>query len=137
MELLKYLHLGGVKLLVLYLVDITKSIIRSIYETTEIYVIRTNINLFQEYVENCEGIELTVVSEEGNIVIGTSRITNLLKIFEIRPYFKYVSIINEFGNKIGEIHVSMKLDCATKFSNMQLKIQKHIKDDGIDRKSVV
>ncbi|XP_031839923.1 uncharacterized protein LOC116430234 isoform X2 [Nomia melanderi] len=118
-------------------VDITKSVTRSIYETTEIYVIRTNINLFQEYVENCEGIELTVVSEEGNVVIGTSRITNLLKIFELKPYFKYVSIINEFENKIGEIHVSMKLDYATKFSNMQLKIQKHIKDDGIDNIALV
>ncbi|XP_076376246.1 uncharacterized protein LOC117229628 [Megalopta genalis] len=118
-------------------VDVAKNIIRSTYEITEVYAVRTNINLFQEYVENCECIELTIVSEENNIVIGTSKITDLLKVFELKPYVKYVPIINESESKIGEIHVFMKLEYATKFSNMHLKPNKYIKEDGIDNTMLV
>ncbi|XP_076641812.1 uncharacterized protein LOC143352814 isoform X2 [Halictus rubicundus] len=113
-------------------VDVAKNITRSQYETTEIYAIRTNINLFQEYVENCECIELTVVSEENNIVLGTSKIIDLLKVFESKPYIEYIPIVNESKSKIGEIHVSMKLEYATKLSNMHMKPNKYVKEDGID-----
>lgn len=112
--------------------DITKNVTRSEYETTEIYVIQTNISLFEEYVKNCECIELVIISEETNIVVGVSRITDLLEIFKFKPCFKYVPMINDSGNKLGEIHVSMKLEHVMKSPNMQLKTHKHEKKQSID-----
>ncbi|XP_043252777.1 C2 domain-containing protein 3 [Colletes gigas] len=113
-------------------IDITKNITRSEQETTKIYVIRTNINLFEEYVKNCECLELVIVSEETNIIIGVSKITELLEIFTLKPCFKYVPMINDSGNKIGELHVSMKLEHVIKSPNMQLKPHKYENKQGID-----
>ncbi|CAK9825792.1 C2 domain-containing protein 3 [Anthophora retusa] len=112
--------------------DITKNVLRSEQETTEIYAIRTSINLFEEYVKNCESIELVIVSEETDTIIGTSQIVDLLEIFKCKPYFRYVPIITNSGNKIGEIHISMKLEHTTKSSNMQLKTYKHKEVQAID-----
>ncbi|XP_029032080.2 uncharacterized protein LOC114870947 isoform X1 [Osmia bicornis bicornis] len=105
--------------------DITRNVIRSQQETTTIYAIRTNINLFEEYIKNCESIELVIVDEETDTVIGTSQIADLLEICKSRAYFKYVPIINNSGNKIGELHISMKLEHVAKSLNIQLKSCKH------------
>ncbi|XP_054000911.1 C2 domain-containing protein 3-like [Hylaeus anthracinus] len=112
--------------------DITKNIVRSEQDTTEIYVIRTSLSLFEEYVKNCECIELAIISEETNIVVGISKIADLLEIFEGKPCFKYVPMINDSGNKIGEIHVSMKLEHITKSPNMQLKTHNYENKQGVD-----
>lgn len=104
--------------------DITKNILRPIQDITETYAIRTNISLFEEYIKNCECLELVVVSEETDTVLGVSQVTDLLEIFKFRPYFRYVPIVTDCGNKIGEIHINIKLELATKFSNMQLKAHK-------------
>lgn len=108
-------------------IDITKDFIKSQQETTEIYVIRTNINLFEEYIKNCEPIEVIIINKETNKIIGTSQITDLLQILKYKSYFKYVPIISNYGTKIGEIHISMKLKYITKSFNMQLKTHKYEK----------
>ncbi|KAF3419951.1 hypothetical protein E2986_02912 [Frieseomelitta varia] len=96
------------------LADITKDVAEQ--KTTEIYAIRTNINLFEEYIKNCQYIELLVVSKETNTIIGTS----------------YVPIVTNFGTKIGEIHVSMKLDYITKSLSMQFKGHKCEREQTTD-----
>lgn len=102
-------------------------------KTTEIYAIRTNINLFEEYIKNCQYIELLVVSKETSTIIGTSCVTDLLEIFKCNSYFRYVPIVNNFGIKIGEIHVSMKLDYITKsLISMQLKAHKCEREQTTD-----
>ncbi|CAL7937124.1 unnamed protein product [Xylocopa violacea] len=113
-------------------VDITKNVTRPIEETTEIYAIHTNINLFEEYIKNCESIELIVVSEETNRIIGTSQVTDLLEIFKCKSYFRYIPIISNCGNKIGEIHISMKLEHMTKSFNNQLKTHRCEKKQVLD-----
>nr|XP_012136642.1 PREDICTED: C2 domain-containing protein 3 isoform X1 [Megachile rotundata] len=106
-------------------IDITKNVVRSQQETTKIYAIRTNISLFEEYIKNCESIQLVIVDEETNTVVGISQITDLLDIFKNKSYFRYVPVINNSGNKIGELHVSMKLEYATRALNTQLKTCKY------------
>ncbi|CAD1478146.1 unnamed protein product, partial [Heterotrigona itama] len=114
------------------LTDITKDLARSEQKTTEIYAIRTNINLFEEYIKNCQYIELLVVSKETNTIIGTSCITDLLEIFKCNSYFRYVPIVTNFGTKIGEIRVSMKLEYMTKYFSMQLKPHKSEREQAAD-----
>lgn len=75
---------------------------------------------------------MIVTEEETNAVIGTSRITDLLEVFEVKPFFKYISIINDSGNKLGEIHISMKLERAANPSNLRLKTHKYDKKQGTD-----
>ncbi|XP_076760051.1 uncharacterized protein LOC143428801 [Xylocopa sonorina] len=113
-------------------VDITKNVTRPIEETTEIYAIRTNINLFEEYIKNCESIELMVVSEETNQIIGTSQVTDLLEIFKCKSYFRYIPIISNCGTTIGEIHISMKLEHMTKSFNNQLRTHRCEKKQVLD-----
>ncbi|XP_026302177.1 uncharacterized protein LOC725376 isoform X3 [Apis mellifera] len=108
-------------------IDVTKDVIKSQQETTEIYAIRTNINLFEEYIKNCEPIEVIIINKETNKIIGTSQITDLLQILKYKSYFKYIPIITNYGTKIGEIHISMKLKYMTKSFNMQLKTHKYEK----------
>ncbi|XP_043506509.1 C2 domain-containing protein 3 isoform X2 [Frieseomelitta varia] len=112
------------------LADITKDVAEQ--KTTEIYAIRTNINLFEEYIKNCQYIELLVVSKETNTIIGTSCVTDLLEIFKCNSYFRYVPIVTNFGTKIGEIHVSMKLDYITKSLSMQFKGHKCEREQTTD-----
>ncbi|XP_017879205.1 C2 domain-containing protein 3 [Ceratina calcarata] len=117
-------------------VDITKNVTRPVQEVTETYAIRTNISLFEEYIKNCECLELTIVSEETNTVLGVSRVTDLLEIFKFRPFFRYVPIVTDCGDKIGEIHINVKLELVTKSSNMQLKTQKYERKQAIGNTSI-
>lgn len=77
--------------------------------------------------KNCESLELVIVSDETNSLLGTSQITDLLEIFNCKPYFRYVPIITNSGTKIGEIHISIKLEYARKSLNTQLKLDRYEK----------
>ncbi|KAK2587232.1 hypothetical protein KPH14_002971 [Odynerus spinipes] len=106
-------------------IDVTTNAIRPSQDTAQIYSIRTNSELFKEYVKNCETVELIVVDEKQNQTIGISEVTDLLDIFEQKPLFKYFPILNKNKNPIGEVHVAIKLNLNTaKASNMRLKAHK-------------
>ncbi|XP_076236478.1 uncharacterized protein LOC143180554 isoform X9 [Calliopsis andreniformis] len=110
--------------------DITENLVKLERETTVVYAIRTNMSLFEEYIKNCECVNLSIVTEENDTVVGTSRITNLLEIFEFKPLFKYIPIISNDGNDIGKIHVSMKLECTPhSFLDVELKTSRPQNED--------
>lgn len=75
------------------------------------------------------------VLEKTHEVIGTAHIGELLEIFACKSYSRYVSILSNSGDRIGEVHVSLQLMyLATKLPNMQLKMRKFNKkreDDDI------
>lgn len=77
-------------------------------ETTETYAVRTSVDLFVEYLRNCESIELVVVREETRLVVGTSHVVDLLDVIESKNYSRYFPILNEAGNRLGDVHVALK-----------------------------
>lgn len=81
--------------------------------------------LFEDYIKNCETIELVVIVEETYKIIGTAHIGRLFEIFACKLYSQYVPILNDSGTKVGEIHVSLQLTYLAKFPNMQLKTDKN------------
>ncbi|XP_014613299.1 PREDICTED: uncharacterized protein LOC106791852 isoform X1 [Polistes canadensis] len=106
-------------------VDIKTNTVRSSQDTAEIYSIRTNSNLFKEYIKNCETIELVVINEEVNQIVGTSEIKELLNIFEQKPFFKYFPILDINKSQIGEVHIGIKFNLnASKATIMRLKAHK-------------
>ncbi|XP_063987413.1 C2 domain-containing protein 3 [Diachasmimorpha longicaudata] len=90
-------------------VDPAMSSTRTTAETTEIYAIRTNLDLFEEYLTNCCTVDLLIISEPLNEVVGTARISDLPEIFRGKPYIEYCSITNKVGTKIGDIPVHLEL----------------------------
>lgn len=106
-------------------IDIRTNTIRPSQNTAQIYSIRTNSNLFKEYIKNCETIELVIIDEEVNQIIGTSEVNELLDIFEQKPFFKYFSILDKNRSQIGEVHVGIKFNLnASKATTMHLKAHK-------------
>ncbi|KAK0095380.1 hypothetical protein PV326_008506 [Microctonus aethiopoides] len=83
--------------------------IKSNKDITETYAIKTNLELFKEYLKNSETVELAIVSDKSHQVIGKVNITNLLEIFTIKSYSQYFPIYNEHGFRIGDVHVILKL----------------------------
>jgi hypothetical protein len=93
----------------------------------EIYAIKTNATLFEDYIKNCETIELMIIAEQTNEVIGNAHI-DLSMISEYRSSSQFIPILNDSGNKLGELHVSLQLTYLTKFQNTHLKMCKYNKE---------
>lgn len=96
-------------------------------DTTKIYAIKTNATLFEDYLKNCGTIELVIIAEKTREIIGTARVGDLSKIFTCKYYTQLVPILNNNGDRIGKIHVSLQLTYLTKLPNMQLKTYKYNK----------
>ncbi|XP_070171279.1 uncharacterized protein [Polyergus mexicanus] len=96
-------------------------------DTTKIYAIKTNATLFEDYLKNCGTLELVIIAEKTHKVIGTARVGDLSKIFTCKYYTQFVPILNNNGDRIGKIHVSLQLIYLTKLPNMQLKTCKYNK----------
>ena len=59
-------------------------------ETEAFYSVKTNRLLFQEYIKNCETLELVIVANNSAEIIGTARVFNLLDIFKQRPFLREI-----------------------------------------------
>ncbi|XP_057341640.1 uncharacterized protein LOC130678456 [Microplitis mediator] len=75
---------------------------------TEIYAIKTNFELFTEYLKNAESLSLSVLSKKTQQSIGTASVKNLLEIFIDKPAC-FVPVYTNAGFKVGDIRVSIKL----------------------------
>ncbi|XP_015117884.1 C2 domain-containing protein 3 [Diachasma alloeum] len=104
-------------------VDPTMDSTRAASETTETYAVRTNFDLFEEYLTNCGTVDLLIISEPLNEIVGTAQISDLHEIFRGKSYIQYCSIINKVGTKIGDIPVSLTLSKAQR-SPRKLKDKK-------------
>ena len=114
--------------------DITK-VSKNLQDTEKTYTIKTNFQLFEDYIKNCESLELTIRAEKKNKVIGTAHVLDLLDIFKSKPFTRYFPIIDESGKRIGSIHVSIDLTDTTSMT-MPVKTQINQKND-IDRELIV
>ncbi|KAF7988163.1 hypothetical protein HCN44_007657 [Aphidius gifuensis] len=93
------------------------------------YSIKTNIDLFKEYLNNSEAIELVVLTEEHQQVLGTAQITGLLDIFLNKTFSQYLPIFDENTEKIGDVHVELTLDILHKDKKTkEHKLKAEIKD---------
>ncbi|XP_029177090.1 C2 domain-containing protein 3 [Nylanderia fulva] len=105
----------------------TTDTVRTEEDTNEIYTVKTNATLFEDYLKNCGTIELVIIVEKTDEIIGTARIGDLSKIFTCKYYTQFVPILNNNGDKIGKLRVSLQLTYLTKLPNMQLKTCKYSK----------
>ena len=94
--------------------DIQSGVNRLEPEIAETYIIRTNEELFKEYLINCETVELVIISEKSHELVGTARVSDLLNLLNGKSYFRYIPILNDNGSRIGDIHVTMKLSSVPK-----------------------
>ncbi|XP_043285628.1 uncharacterized protein [Venturia canescens] len=90
-------------------------------DISEIYAIRTNLELFEEYLKNCETVELVVISEKNHQVIGTAQVADLSNLLCGKSHSQYVPILNDNGSRIGDIHVSMKFSSVQKNAKSPMK----------------
>jgi hypothetical protein len=73
--------------------------------TTVSYEIRTTIGLFEEYLRDCEVLDLYVADEQLSTVIGLVTVRELYTLIQETPYHCYFPIVNTFGTRIGDLHV--------------------------------
>lgn len=91
----------------------------------QFYAIKTNINLFKDYICNCESLEFIFMSHKTHQVIGTAHATCLLEIFDDKFYSKYISIFNSNQVKIGELHLIIHVFRTTSVSSSKKKSRSH------------
>lgn len=113
---------------------------KSLEDTEKTYTIKTNFQLFEDYISNCGSIELTIKAEKKNKVIGTAHVIDLFDIFKSKPFTRYFPIVDESEKIIGSIHVSIKLIDATSIEKMTVKTQTNQKSEVdkelfVDKKS--
>jgi hypothetical protein len=81
------------------------------------YEIKTNISLFEEYLKDCEVLNLSVVDEELDVIVGLVTIPGLSTLILESPCQHYFPIMNEFRNRIGDLHVGFSLEFIHQFKN--------------------
>lgn len=113
-------------------IDNITDTVRTDEDTIKIYAIKTNATLFEDYLKNCGTIELVIIAEKTREIIGTARVGDLSKIFTCKYYTQFVPILNNNGDRIGKIRVSLQLTYLTKLPNMQLKTCKYNKQEKND-----
>ncbi|XP_012288908.1 uncharacterized protein LOC105704343 isoform X2 [Orussus abietinus] len=119
-------------------VDINTGTQRAGDDIVETYAIRTNTKLFGEYLKNCETIEFVVIIEKTHQFIGSAHISDLIEISKVKAISRYVPIISEGGNRLGDIHVGIKLLINTnRISMMPVKENDFHKYEEDIKKSVL
>lgn len=101
--------------------DVTK-FSENFEDTEKTYTIKTNFYLFEDYIKNCESLELIIKSEKTKKVLGTALVVDLLDIFKTKPFTRYFPIVDKIQNRIGSVHVSIKLKNTSNFENMPAKM---------------
>lgn len=86
--------------------------------TTVLYEIRTTICLFEEYLKDCEVLDLYVTDERLSTVIGRVTVHELFKLIEENPYHCYLPIMNTFGTRIGDLHVGFMVQFIHQSKNV-------------------
>lgn len=76
--------------------------------TGVIYEIRTSLSCFEKYLQRCGSLEIAVADKYG-MPIGCASVSKLWQMIGICPYQNYYPIVNNFGNRIGDLHVSFNL----------------------------
>lgn len=96
---------------------------------TKVYAIKTIPTLFEEYIKNCNTVELVIIAENTQDIIGRGHIEELSELFSCKYYSQCVPILSNNGYKIGKLHVSLQLTYFTKLSNIQIKTCRNDKEE--------
>jgi hypothetical protein len=86
--------------------------------TTVSYEIRTTISLFEEYLKDCEVLDLCVTDERLSTVIGLVTVRELHTLIQENPYHCYFPIVNTFGARIGDLHVGFTVQFIHQAKNI-------------------
>jgi len=86
-------------------VNVISSLNGVVTNTTVSYEIRTTICLFEEYLKDCEVLDLYVTNEQMSTVIGHVTVRELFTLIQENPYHCYLPIVNTFGTRIGDLHI--------------------------------
>lgn len=86
--------------------------------TTVSYEIRTTISLFEEYLRDCEVLDLYVTDEQFSTVIGHATVHELFTLIQENPYHCYLPIMNTFGTRIGDLHVGFMVQFIHQSKNV-------------------
>ena len=108
--------------------DITKGSPKS-EDTEETYTIKTNFQLFEDYILNCESLELIIKAEKTRQVIGRADVIDLVDIFKSKPFTRYFPIIDTNEKKIGSIHVAINLADTNSSEKVSVKTQNNQKNE--------
>ena len=87
--------------------------------TTVSYEIRTTICLFEEYLKDCEVLDLCVADEQFSTVIGHVTFRELNTLIQENPYHCYLPIVNTFGTRIGDLHVGFMVQFIHQSKNVR------------------
>lgn len=98
--------------------NVTSSLNGVVTNTTVLYEIRTTICLFEDYLKDCEVLDLCVTNEQFNVVIGHVTVRELCTIILESPYHCYLPIVNTFGTRIGDLHVGFVVQFAHQSKNV-------------------
>ncbi|XP_011870211.1 PREDICTED: C2 domain-containing protein 3 isoform X2 [Vollenhovia emeryi] len=104
---------------------------RTSENTTEVYAIKTNAILFEDYIKNCDAIELVIIAENTHDVIGRGHVGDLSKIFSCRYYSQFIPILSNDSHEIGKLYVSLQLVYLAKLLNTPTKTRKNNKKENI------
>lgn len=108
-------------------IDSTAGVTRTNEDKIEIYAIKTNATLFEDYIKNCGTIELLVIAEKSEEVIATAHV-DLSTICERKLSSQFVPVLNGNGGKLGELHVSLQLTYFTKLQSVPFRMCKYNKE---------
>jgi hypothetical protein len=98
-------------------VNVISSLNGVVTNTTVSYEIRTTISLFEEYLKDCEVLDLCVTNEQLNTVIGHVTVRELHTLIRESPYHCYLPIVNTFGTRIGDLHVGFMMQFVHQSKN--------------------
>ena len=89
--------------------DVIASLNGVVTNTTVVYEIRTTVCLFEEYLKDCEILDLCVTDEHLGTVIGHVTVHELFTLIQANPYHCYLPIVDTFGTRIGDLHVGFMM----------------------------
>jgi len=99
-------------------VNVISSFNGVVTNTTVLYQIKTTVCLFEEYLKDCEVLELCVTDERLSTVIGHVTVHELFMLIQENPYHGYLPIINTFGTRIGDLHVGFMVQFIHQSKNV-------------------
>lgn len=100
-----------------------------------IYEIRTSLDLFEKYLRKCGGLEIAVADKYG-MPIGCVTVMDIWQMISSSPFQGYFPIVNNFGNRIGDLHVSFNLRMQSSIANGNLTVLKAPNKQGFKTKDL-
>ncbi|KAK3924928.1 C2 domain-containing protein 3 [Frankliniella fusca] len=100
-----------------------------------IYEIRTSLDLFEKYLRKCGGLDIAIADKYG-MPIGCVTVMDIWQMITTSPFQGYYPIVNNFGNRIGDLHVSFNLRMQSSIAHGNLTVLKAPNNQGFKTKDL-